>query len=128
MKQIIAAGNLTKDAAQRRTQSGDPVTSFSVAVNDPRTKDTTFFDCSLWGVRGDKVAPYLTKGTKVTVIGDLGRREHEGRTYLTINVSELTLMGGGAERQQARQPDDGDSYGNRPANFSDDIPFMMEWR
>lgn len=122
MKQVIAAGNITKDATQRRTQGGDPVTGFSVAVNDPRTKDTMFFDCSLWGVRGDKVAPYLTKGTKVTVIGDLGRREHEGRTYLTINVQELTLMGGGAERQQSRQADDGDSYGNTPADF-DTIPF-----
>ena len=122
MKQAIVAGNITRDAVQRRTQGGDPVTSFSVAVNDQRTKEPVFFDCSLWGVRGDKVAPYLKKGTKVTVCGDLGRREHEGKTYLTINVSELTLMGGG-ERQQPRQQDDGDSYGNQPADFGDEVPF-----
>lgn len=120
MKQIVAAGNITKDAVKRKTQGGDAVTGFSVAVTDTRTKDTIFFDCSLWGIRGEKVASYLTKGTKVTVIGDLGRREHEGKTYLTINVSELTLMGGG-ERQQSRQPDDGDSYGN--TRDLDSIPF-----
>lgn len=123
MKQATVAGNITRDAVQRRTQGGDPVTSFSVAVNDQRTKEAVFFDCSLWGVRGDKVAPYLKKGTKVTVCGDLGRRDHEGKTYLTINVSELTLMGGG-ERQARQQDDgDGDSYGNRGRDLDDQIPF-----
>lgn len=121
MKQIVAAGNITKDAVKRRTQGGDAVTGFSVAVTDTRTKDTIFFDCSLWGIRGEKVGAYLTKGTKVVVVGDLGRREHEGKTYLTINVSELTLMGGGERQTQARQPDDGDS-----SNYTSDldsIPF-----
>lgn len=28
-------------------------------------------------------------------------------------------------RNQSAQPD---SYGNQPADFGDDIPFMMEWR
>lgn len=135
MKQAIVAGNITRDAVQRRTQGGDPVTSFSVAVNDQRTKEPVFFDCSLWGVRGDKVAPYLKKGTKVTVCGDLGRREHEGKTYLTINVSELTLMGGG-ERRDTMTAHNGetydradvmahvrDSYGNTGAALDDDLPF-----
>ena len=31
-------------------------------------------------------------------------------------------------RNQPRQDDRPDSYGNQPANFDDDIPFMMEWR
>lgn len=123
MKQIVIAGNITRDAVQRRTGGGDPVTSFSVAVNDQRAKEAVFFDCSLWGIRGEKVAQYLKKGTKVTVSGDLGKREHEGKTYLTINVSELTLMGGG-ERQAAPAQDEGaDSYGNR-ANQSQEPDFI----
>lgn len=124
MKQIVIAGNITRDAVQRRTGGGDPVASFSVAVNDQRAKEAVFFDCSLWGVRGEKVAQYLKKGTKVTVSGDLGKREHEGKTYLTVNVSELTLMGGG-ERQAAPAQDDGDSYGNRGRDMDDQdtIPF-----
>lgn len=140
MKNINISGNVTKDAVSRRTQGGDPVLSFSVAVNDHRTKEALFFDCSLWGVRGDKVASFITKGTKVSVCGDLGRREHEGRTYLTVNVQELTLMGGGepasapdsGRKPARREPEDRDSYGNKPANFSrdlgDDIPFAPEWR
>jgi single-strand DNA-binding protein len=122
MKTINIAGNITKDAVLRRTQSGEPVLGFDVAVNDHRTKAAVFFSCSLWGKRGDAIKGYLTKGTKVAVSGDLGTREHDGKTYLTVNVSEVTLMGGG-QKQEER-----DSYGNQPANFDDNIPFAPEWR
>ncbi len=123
MKSIVIAGNVTKDAVQRRTQAGEPVAGFSVAVNDHRDKDKTlFFDCSLWGKRGDALAPYLKKGAKVCVAGEFGTREHEGRTYLTLNATEVSLMGGNERQQQSRQPDDGDSYGNRDADL-DSIPF-----
>lgn len=124
MKQVIITGNVTKDAVTRSVGQ-DSVTSFSVAVNDRKTRDAFFFDCSLWGLRGAKVAQYLTKGTTVSVIGDLGRREHEGRTYITVNVSELTLAGGGKRQEEPQR----DSYGNdtRDTGFSrdldDDIPF-----
>lgn len=122
MKQAIITGNITKDAVQRKTQGGDTVTSFAVAVNDRRTKEAMFFDCSLWGVRGEKVAQYLTKGTTVSVIGDLGRREHEGKTYITVNVSELTLAGGGERRAPAQSEQD--SYGNSfSRELDDDLPF-----
>lgn len=122
MKQAIITGNITKDAVQRKTQGGDTVTSFAVAVNDRRTKEAMFFDCSLWGVRGEKVAQYLTKGTAVSVIGDLGRREHEGKTYITVNVSELTLAGGGERRATAQSEQD--SYGNSfSRDIDENIPF-----
>lgn len=135
MKNINIAGNITKDAVLRRTQSGEPVTGFSVAVNDARTKSALFFDCSLWGKRGDALTAYLKKGTKVSVCGDLGTREHDGKTYLTVNVSEVTLMGGG--EQQAKPQTGYDHQDETPrqgqaANFSrdldDDIPFAPEWR
>jgi len=121
MKNINISGNITKDAVLRRTQSGEPVTGFSVAVNDARTKSALFFDCSLWGKRGDALTAYLKKGTKVSVCGDLGTRDHDGKTYLTVNVSEVTLMGGG-ERQQQREPEP-DMYGNDPSTLDDTIPF-----
>lgn len=122
MKTINIAGNITKDAVLRRTQSGEPVLGFDVAVNDHRTKAAVFFLCSLWGKRGDAIKGFMTKGAKVAVCGDLGQREHDGKTYLTVNVNEVTLMGG-TPKQEER-----DSYGNQPANFDDNIPFAPEWR
>lgn len=115
MKQIIIAGNLTRDAETRNTQNGDKVTGFSVAVND-RKGNPTFFDCSLWGKRGEALAQYLSKATPVTVIGEFGTREHEGKTYLTVNVSDVKLQGGKRDSAPAPQPASADLDG-------DTIPF-----
>ncbi len=91
MKIITIAGNVGKDAVVRRTGNGDAVAGFSVAVTD-RKKDTTWFDVSVWGKRGETLAQYITKGSKITVIGELSTREHEGKTYLSVNASEIALQ------------------------------------
>lgn len=148
MKSITIAGGIGRDAETRTTQGGDKVTSFSVAVNDGvgQNKGTIWFDVSIWGKRGDALAQYLTKGSRVAVSGDLGRREHDGKTYLTVRADQITLLGGGNQDGQRQKPDDGGygsgSYGGgsgygaggRPGNggtkpdFDDEIPFMGEWR
>ena len=63
MKQITIAGGLTRDATLRRTQNGDPILGFSVGVSEGRDKPSTYFDCSLFGKRGEALEQYLRKGT-----------------------------------------------------------------
>jgi single-strand DNA-binding protein len=130
MKQIIIAGGLTRDATLRRTQAGDPILGFSVGVSEGRDKPSTYFDCSLFGKRGEALEQYLKKGAKVTVIGDFSTREHEGKTYLQVRVSEVSLQGG--KRDDAPRDDDRgqdpsgyqDRRGGAPAGGMDDeIPF-----
>ena len=123
MKSITIAGRICKDAVARTTQNGDSVTGFSVAVDDGwgDRKRTIWFDVSVWGKRGTSLAPSLTKGTPLTVTGDLSTREHDGKTYLTIRANDLTLQGGA---RQDRQQDSG--YDAPPAarnDLDDDIPF-----
>jgi single-strand DNA-binding protein len=98
VKNITIAGRLTRDAETREAGS-DKVTSFSVAVDDRSNKEkgTIFFDCSLWGKRGESLKQYLTKGSSVTVTGDFGKREYEGKTYFTVKVDNVTLQGGKSE-------------------------------
>jgi len=126
MKVITIAGGIGKDAEVRRTQSGDAVTGFSVAVSD-RQKNTTWFDVSMWGKRGEALAPYLTKGGKVTVSGEFGTREYEGKTYLTVNANDVTPQGGksggGGDYCDKKPTGQG-----APADLDDEIPFMLEWR
>jgi single-strand DNA-binding protein len=125
MKQITIAGRTGKAGELRHTQGGDTVLSFSVAVDDGYgdKKSTMWFDCSVWGKRAAALAPHIGKGAALTVVGDLGKREHEGKTYLTVRVNELTLQGGGEKRE--RQPDDGN--GSATA-LDDEIPFAPEFR
>lgn len=128
MKAITIAGNIGKDAVVRTTQGGDKITGWSVAVDDGfgQNKRTLWFDCSLWGQRGEKLAGHLTKGTKVAVTGDLSTREYDGKTYLTVRVNDVTFMGGGGGRGDDRQ-DSGYGAGGRPGggydDLGDDIPF-----
>lgn len=120
MKSITIAGRLGKDAETRRTQNGDPVCNFSVAVDsyEGGQKGTQWFDVSFWGRRGEKLAPHLTKGTSVCVAGELGTREHNGKTYLQVRAVDVTLMGGG-------QRQDAPSGGGQPMHddLNDQIPF-----
>lgn len=130
MKQITIAGNIGKDATVRHTQGGDAVAGFSVAVEERSGQDkrTIWFDVSIWGKRGEKLAQYLTKGGKVTVAGELSTREHEGKTYLTVRADQITLMGGGDRNHDVTEPEPNRSQQQRSAPPSssiddDEIPF-----
>lgn len=121
------AGNIGKEAVIRNTQGGDIFASFSVAVSNGRDKDSTWYDCTLWGKRGEALCQYLTKGAKVTVMGRLSVRVYEGKAYMGINVSEITLQGG--KQEQSASPSRHDQQkqnGYQPDNsheLDDEIPF-----
>jgi single-strand DNA-binding protein len=125
MKQITIAGRVGKDGELRRTQKDETVLGFSVAVDDGygENKSTLWFDCSVWGKRASSLEPHIKKGVPITIAGEFGKREHDGKTYLTVRVNDVTLQGS-VEKKASRQPDDGDSYGGRASDLdSDTIPF-----
>lgn len=126
MKSITIAGNIGKSAETRRTPNGDAVTSWSLAVEERKgsEKRTIWFDCSLWGKRGESLAQYLTKGGKVAVAGELSTREHDGKTYLTVRAEQVTLLGGGQDRDEPRRDEQRrDPARQAPAGLDDEIPF-----
>ena len=70
LNKIFIMGRLTRDPELRRTQSGTPVTSFSLAVDrDYKTqsgeKETDFIDVVAWRATAEFVAKYFTKGCMV---------------------------------------------------------------
>lgn len=94
MSTIVVPGRLTKDAELKQGQNGSFIT-FSVA-EDVRTKDgkkSQFFDCTLNGKRGEALAPYLKKGTPITVVGDFSTREYQGKSYNQVSAQQVTLQG-----------------------------------
>lgn len=127
MLQAIIAGNIGKDAEIRDTKGGS-VVSFSVA-SESRVKGekvTTWVRVSIWGKRAEALHQHLTKGSKVTATGALSTREHDGKTYLELNCSDIELMGkpagasGGGGRAPAASANADDYDASVPA---DDIPF-----
>ncbi len=131
MKTVSIAGRVGKDAELRRTQNGDAVASFSVAVDDGwgDRKTTMWFDCSLFGKRAEKVPDLIRKGTAIALNGDLGTREHNGKTYLTVRVNDFTLQGGkpsdraSADSHPGQFKTEQSMYGSGPADLDDEIPF-----
>jgi single-strand DNA-binding protein len=136
MQKLFIAGTIGRDAEIRRTQNGDAVAGFSVAVDNGKDKqgnkrETTWFDCSLWGKRGESLGPYLTKGTRVAIEGRPGAREYNGKIYLQCSVDEVTLLGGGQQGQSNTDNSGGYNQGGAggysdPASGGidqDEVPF-----
>ena len=79
INRVCISGNLTRDPVLRSTSGGMSVLSMGVAVNDRRKNQQTgqwedypnFVDCTLFGTRGEKLAQYLAKGSKVAIVSRL---------------------------------------------------------
>lgn len=127
MISMTVAGNVGRDAQLRRTQGGDPVLGFSVAVDMGKDKngnkrDAVWVNCSIWGKRAESLETYITKGTKLVLTGRPGVNVYEGKGSLTLSVNDLTFMGGS---QQRRSDDDRGGYDEPPPrdDLDSDIPF-----
>jgi single-strand DNA-binding protein len=119
MQKLFIAGTVGKDAVLRRTQNGDPILGFSVAVNNGKDKDATWYDCAVFGKRATALEKHVTKGSRLALSGRPMVRVYEGKAYLGISIDDLAFQGGNQS-----QSDDRDSYGNRHNDdLDDDVPF-----
>jgi single-strand DNA-binding protein len=101
MNVFTFSGNLGNDC-RTGNAGGQSVVNFSVACKAGygQNEQTNWIDCALWGKRGESLQQYLTKGQQVVVSGELGTREHNGKTYITCKVNEVSLVGGKRDGQQ----------------------------
>ena len=109
MNVFTASGNIGRDA-EVRNAGGTSVAGFSLAVKSGYgdKAQTVWVDCSLWGKQAESgLVQYLKKGQFVVVTGELGTREHEGKTYVTLRVSNVTLGG----KQDAQKSSQGQQQG-----------------
>jgi single-strand DNA-binding protein len=84
LNKIIVMGRLTHDPELRRTGSGTPVCSFSIACDrdfksQSGEKETDFFDVVAWRATGEFVNKCFTKGRMVVVEGRLQIREWQDK-------------------------------------------------
>ncbi|GAB3028176.1 hypothetical protein GCM10027051_36530 [Niabella terrae] len=118
MQTII--GRITTDAQVKTVADDREIIEFTVAQNDyykPRNstearKLTNFFNCSYW--MGSGLAPFLTKGTLVEVIGRLGmevwnNKEGEARAALTLHVQHIQLLSRGTPSEETAEMEEEES-------------------
>ena len=117
LNRVLIMGRLTRDPELRRTQSGTPVASFSLAVDrdfkDKTTGEraTDFIDVVAWRQTGEFVSRFFTKGRMAVVEGRLQIRawtDKDGNNRRSAEVVAENVYFGDSRR-------DGDSGGNYTA-------------
>lgn len=131
------SGNIGKDAEQRFTPNGKCVASFSLPVKQGygEHEKTSWVTCKMFGPKAEKLPEYLTKGTKVTVVGEFVLEEWESngekKSMPVLIVSSLDFGGSQQKKQAAPQQQMRNAsapqqvqYNDVPDDFdTDTIPF-----
>ena len=108
LNKVVLMGRLGKDPELRRTQSGMPVVSFSLAVdrdfkgkNGERTTD--WIDVTVWRQTAEFVNRYFTKGRVAIVEGKLQTNswtDKTGAKRTTLQVVADNVHFGDSQRQE----------------------------
>ena len=115
LNKIIVMGRLTHDPELRRTGSGTPVCSFSIACDrdfksQSGEKETDFFDVVAWRTTGEFVSKYFAKGRMVVIEGRLQIREwqdKEGNKRRSAEINADNVYFGDSRRDNGGE---GGSY------------------
>lgn len=84
----VIAGHLTKDVELSKTQNGNSVAKFTVAVNGIND-NTDFINCVAWNKLADIVNMYCKKGDLVTVEGRISVRNYDNQQGQRIYITEV---------------------------------------
>lgn len=110
LNHIVLMGRLTRDPELRRTGSGTPVASFTVAVdrdfgkNENGEKETDFIDCTAWRNTAEFVSKYFTKGRMAVVSGRLQIRnwtDNDGNKRRSAEVVAENVYFGDSKREES---------------------------
>ncbi|MYD43087.1 MAG: single-stranded DNA-binding protein [Gammaproteobacteria bacterium] len=122
LNKVQLIGNLGRDPEIRYMQSGNSMTTFSIATGktwtdqstNERRERTDWHNVVCWGRLAEVASQYLHKGSHVYVEGELQTRQYdrEGQTHYRteINCRELIMLG----RAEANTGPSSTSY-DRPA-------------
>ena len=136
LNHIVVMGRLTRDPELKRTESGLPVTRFSIACDrdfkDRNTgeKQVDFVDCVAWRTTAEFVAKNFAKGRMAVVDGRLQSRKYtdkNGQNRVAWEVLANSVYFGDSKPDGGNGNQSGYNagYGNAPgysANQSGNAP------
>lgn len=133
INKAILMGRLTRDPELRHTNSGTPVCSFSIAINNGygENQSTDFINCVAWNKQAEFVERNFSKGKMIIVVGRIQTRTWEGtdgkKNYATEVVASEVSFG---ESKKSAEENGARSYESSsrsdyqvpemPASLSDD--------
>ncbi len=130
---VMIIGNLGRDPEMRFSPNGNPVTSFSVAVNrvytagGERKEETEWFRVSAWNKLAETCSQYLRKGSRVYVEGRLRTSTWDapdGQKRLTLEITASDMIILDSKRAEGSEAGTDDQGGAEPGGHDlDTIPF-----
>ncbi len=143
INKAILMGRLTRDPELRHTNSGTPVCSFSIAINNGygENQTTDFINCVAWNKQAEFIERNFSKGKMIIVVGRIQTRTWDGadgkKNYATeVVVNEVSFgeskrssdeggfdKGYSAEQSAPVMPDALSDSGFVPQETDDDLPF-----
>lgn len=95
---VTVTGNVTRDPELRFAQSGVAIANLGLAWNTKRgeEEEVSFFNVVCFGSLAENVAESVSKGTRVTVAGQLRQRRWEAedggnRSMVEISANEVAV-------------------------------------
>lgn len=131
MNKVFLIGNLTRDPELSTTSSGVSLCRLSLAVsrrfaNADGTRETDFFNITVWRNDAENCSKYLSKGSKIAVVGSLQNRTYEVdgvKRYATdIVASEIEFLNSRSSGDSASRDDAEPVSDLRPVD-DDSLPF-----
>ncbi len=125
----VIMGRLTRDAEERKTNSGKSVCSFCVALDDRFDKEKTHFvDVIAWNKTAEFVCKYFHKGSMIAVQGRITTRTWEdknGNKHKAVEIVADEVSFCGDKKSDTSHPADvappaDEDYRDIP---EDDLPF-----
>ena len=95
MNKTILIGRITKDHELKKTNNGNSVLNFTLAVNrgyqpkDPSQPSADFISCQAWNKTAELLATYTGKGSQIALEGRIQTRNYEDSTGRKVYVTEV---------------------------------------
>lgn len=95
LNRVVLVGRLTRDPELRKTNSGNSVASFTVAVDNWQkdaegNRTTSFIPCTVFNQSAENVSKYARKGSLVGVDGRLIQRTFTRKDGTKGSIFEIT--------------------------------------
>lgn len=113
---VILGGRLTADPELKTTQSGIPVTSFSIAVNRRASKaadgqqQADFINCVAWRQQAEFITRFFRKGSSICVVGTIQTRNWTDQQGQKRYVTEVVVDEASFVDSKGEAPAGGSAY------------------
>lgn len=127
LNQFIIAGNLTKDVVLRFTPAGQPVTTYSIAINNVyfvegvKHEEADYIPVTTYGKQAENDAKYLKKGSSVLVTGRMRSwyKPEDKKGGINFEAFKVQYLGSPSKSKPGNESSSSEA-GEQSSSFVDD--------